>query len=64
MEAETMKTVKLIANRPHYYERDLEAEEHYEARQDHAEVLMRVGAARLEQPSKREYRRRDMVAEK
>ncbi len=64
MEMEAMKTVKLIANRPHYYERDLEVEAHYEARQDHAEVLVHSGAARLEQPPKREYKRRDMVAEK
>lgn len=60
-----MKTVQLIANRPHYYERDLQAEEAYQATEDHAAVLVRVGTSRLaQQPKVREYKRRDMVPEK
>lgn len=61
-----METVKLIALRPHYYDRDLKAGESYEAKPDHAAILERSGASRRAEPTEdkpRQYKRRDMVAE-
>lgn len=60
---------KLTALKPHYYGRQLEVGDEYEADDKHATYLVLLGQARStqaikeEQKTKRQYQRRDMEAE-
>jgi hypothetical protein len=59
---------KLVALKPCYFDnKDLQADQEFEAEDKYADILIRVGAARLKDPekpkAKRAYVRRDMTAD-
>lgn len=61
-----MNTKTLIALHDMYYEGDRKAGEAFEAREEHIDLLVRVGAATVKQQDDRRakrYERRDMKAE-
>jgi hypothetical protein len=60
-----MNTKTLIALHDMYYEGDHKAGETFEAREEHIDLLIRVGAATVKQndPKAKRYERRDLRAE-
>jgi hypothetical protein len=67
METALMKnTIRMVALRPIYYDRDIQPDEEFDVSGDHVNPLLITGAAKLKEGESKKskgYQRKDMRAE-